>query len=168
LGLTALTVLFLVTRAHFWAWRPKTRMTSWQPAHLIRPATTPSPADVGYYNWSPWKAKTQGYKFSEGRRTQFCLKDSQNFSSTNIRLLLSWHRTVTVRPLFRFLTISRVIELCFKRDWSHFQAKTRGYKFFEEWEPSSAPKIVKIVLQQTLDCYCLDIEMLLSDPSSDF
>jgi hypothetical protein len=24
-------------------------MTSWQPALLIRPATTPSPADMGYY-----------------------------------------------------------------------------------------------------------------------
>jgi hypothetical protein len=57
LGLTTLMVLFLVTRAHFWAWRPKTRMTSRQPALLIRPTTTPSPADVGYYNLPPKGAR---------------------------------------------------------------------------------------------------------------
>jgi hypothetical protein len=62
--------------------------------------------------------------------------------------------TVTVRPLFQFLTISRVIELHFKRDWSHWKAKTRGYKFSEEGELSSAPNIVKIAHQRTLDCYC--------------
>jgi len=50
LGFTALTVLFLATRTHIWAWRPKKRMTSWQPALIISPTTTPSPADVGYYN----------------------------------------------------------------------------------------------------------------------
>jgi hypothetical protein len=33
--------------------------------------------------WSRWKAKTLGYKSSEGRRTQFCPQDSQNCSSTN-------------------------------------------------------------------------------------
>jgi hypothetical protein len=35
------------------------------------------------WDWSHWKAKTWGYKFSEGRRTQFCLQDSQNCSSTH-------------------------------------------------------------------------------------
>jgi hypothetical protein len=86
-------------------------------------------------DWSHWKAKTRGYKFYVERRTQFCPQDSQNCSSTNIRLLLyncyylkNW--TVTIRPLFRFLTISGVIELHFKRDWSRWKAKTRGYKFY--------------------------------------
>jgi hypothetical protein len=37
----------------------------------------------------------------------------------------------------------------------------------KEGEPSSASKTVKITHQQTLDCYCLDIELLLSDLSSD-
>jgi hypothetical protein len=48
-----------------------------------------------------------------------------------VQLLLSWHRIVTVWPLFKLLTISRVIELCFKRDWSCWNDKTPGYKFFE-------------------------------------
>jgi hypothetical protein len=34
-------------------------------------------------DWYRWKAKTRGYKFSEGRRTQFYLQDSQNCSSTH-------------------------------------------------------------------------------------
>jgi hypothetical protein len=34
-------------------------------------------------DWSLWKAKTWGYKFSVERRTQFYPQDSQNFSSTN-------------------------------------------------------------------------------------
>jgi hypothetical protein len=50
LGLTALTDLFLVT-AH----SPKTRLTSQQPALLIRPATNSSPVDVGYYINTPIK-----------------------------------------------------------------------------------------------------------------
>jgi len=37
---------------------PKTRMTSQQPALLIRPVTTPSPADVGYYNMCKVKTLT--------------------------------------------------------------------------------------------------------------
>ena len=61
------------------------------------------------------------------------------------KLLLSW--TVTVLnhyciepllssevafwPLFRFLTISRVLELHFKWDWSRWKAKTRGYRSSE-------------------------------------
>jgi hypothetical protein len=86
--------------------------------------------------WLCWKAKTRGYKFSEGRRTQFCIKDSQNHSSTTIwtvtvHLLLSCFWTVTVWPLIRFFAMTRVIELCFKRRWLRWKAKTRGYKFFE-------------------------------------
>ena len=42
---------------------------------------------------------------------------------------------------------------------------TRSLK---EGEPSSASKIVKISYQQILNCYCLDIESLLFDLSSDF
>jgi hypothetical protein len=37
---------------------------------------------------SRWKASTRGYRFSEGRRSQFCLQGRQNCSSTNIGLLL--------------------------------------------------------------------------------
>ena len=82
-------------------------------------------------DWSCWKAKTWGYKLSEGRRTQFCLQDSQNCSSTNISTVTVFFWTVTFRPLLRFLTISRVIELHFKRDWSCWKAKTWSYKFSE-------------------------------------
>jgi hypothetical protein len=72
-------------------------------------------------DWYRWKAKTWGYKFSEWRRTQLCLQDSQNCSLTNIwtvivQLLLSRFWTVTVWPLLRCLTISGVIEIRFKRD----------------------------------------------------
>jgi len=35
------------------------------------------------WDWSRWKAKTWDYKFFEGIRTQFCLQDSQNCSSTH-------------------------------------------------------------------------------------
>jgi len=35
------------------------------------------------WDWSRWKAKTRGYKFSKERRTRFCLQDSQNYSSTH-------------------------------------------------------------------------------------
>jgi hypothetical protein len=38
---------------------------------------------------------------------------------------------VAFRPFFRFLTIYRVLELHFKRDWSHWKANTRGYKSSE-------------------------------------
>jgi hypothetical protein len=81
------------------------------------------------WDYSRWKAKTRGYKFSVGRRTQFCPLDFQNCSSRNMWLLLSRHWTVTVRALLRFLTISRLIELRFEWDWSRWKAKTRGYKF---------------------------------------
>jgi hypothetical protein len=40
--------------------------------------------------------------------------------------------------------------------------------FMKEGEPSSASKAGKIAHQQTLDCYCLDIELLLSHLSLDF
>jgi hypothetical protein len=46
LGLTALTDLFLVTTHG-----PKMRLTSQQPALLIRSATKSSPVDVGYYKF---------------------------------------------------------------------------------------------------------------------
>jgi hypothetical protein len=36
----------------------------------------------------------------------------------------------------------------------------------KEGELNSASKIVKITHQQTLDCYCIDIELLLFDLSS--
>jgi len=39
---------------------------------------------------------------------------------------MSRHWTVTVQPLLGVLTISRVIELHFKQDWSRWKAKTRG------------------------------------------
>jgi len=78
---------------------------------------------------SCWKVKTRGYKFSVGRRTQFCPQDIQNGSSTNIGLLLSKNWNVTVWPLLIILTISRVIKLCFKWDWSCWKVKTRDYKF---------------------------------------
>jgi hypothetical protein len=86
--------------------------------------------------WSRWKAKTWCYKFCEGKRTQFCLQDCQNRSSTNIwtvtvQLLQYCFWTVTVWTLLRFWTISRVIEFFFKRGWSRWKAKTWGYKFFE-------------------------------------
>jgi hypothetical protein len=38
----------------------------------------------------------------------------------------------------------------------------------KEGEPSSASKEGKIAHQQTVDCYCLDFELLLSDLSLDF
>jgi hypothetical protein len=87
-----------------------------------------------------------------------------NYFCLNPKLSLSRHWTVTIRSLLGCLTISRVIELRFKRDWSRWKAKTWGYK---EWEPSSASKIVKIAHQQTFGLllsnrYCLNIELLLS------
>jgi len=75
--------------------------------------------------------------------------------------------TVTLRPLLRILTISGVIELRFKRDQSCWKAKTGGYKLYDQEEPSSASKIVKIAHQQTIglllsNCYGLVFELLLS------
>ena len=64
--------------------------------------------------------------------------------TVTVQLLLFWYWIVTVRPLLIFLTTSKVIELHFKRDWSRWKAKTRGYKFSKEEEPSSASKTVKI------------------------
>jgi hypothetical protein len=57
-------------------------------------------------------------------------------------LLLFIPRTVTVRPLLIFLTISRVIELRFKQDWSRWKAKDTSS--LKEGELSSAFKTVKI------------------------
>jgi hypothetical protein len=93
--------------------------------------------------------------------------------TVTVQPLLSWHWTVTVRPLLRFLTISRVIQLHFKKDWSRWKAKTRGYKF-------SKGRRTQLCLQDSQNFsltnirlllsnrYCLDIELLLSDLSSDF
>jgi len=52
------------------------------------------------WDWFRWKAKTRGYKFSKGRRTQFCLQDSQNFSSTN----QSYYPTESVTTQSRLVT----------------------------------------------------------------
>jgi len=62
-----------------------------------------------------------------------------------LELLLS--AEVAFRPLLKFLTISGVLGLRFKRGWSYWKAKTRGYKSPEEGEPSSTFKIVKIAHQ---------------------
>jgi hypothetical protein len=51
-------ILFFVTRAYFWAWRPKTRMTSQQSALLIKPVTTLLSVDVRYYNPSSLRSTT--------------------------------------------------------------------------------------------------------------
>jgi hypothetical protein len=49
--------------------------------------------------WSRQKSKTRGYKFHEGRRTQFCPKDTQKFSSTN----------QTYYPIGSVMTQSRLV-----------------------------------------------------------
>jgi hypothetical protein len=59
------------------------------------------------------------------------------------------------------------------RDYSRWKDKTWGYKFYDQEEPSSASKIVKIAHQQTLrlllsNCYCFVFELLLSDLYSEF
>jgi hypothetical protein len=82
--------------------------------------------------WSRWKAKTRGYKFSVGENPILPLRQSKLFINkywtVTVQLLLLRNWIVIVRPLLRFLTISRVIELCFKRNWFHWKAKTWGYK----------------------------------------
>jgi hypothetical protein len=77
------------------------------------------------------KDKTWGYKFYDLRRTQLCLEDSQNHSSTN-----TW--TLTVRFLncycltsTQIFTISGVIELWFKRNLCRWKDMTWGYKFYD-------------------------------------
>jgi len=55
---------------------------------------------------------------------------------------------VVFRPLLKVLTISGVLGLRFKRGWSRWKVKTRGYKSHEEKEPSSALKTLKIIRQQ--------------------
>jgi len=47
-----------------------------------------------------------------------------------VQLLLPRFWTVTVWPLLRVLTISRVIELRFKQNLWRWKGKTRGYKFY--------------------------------------
>ena len=60
----------------------------------------------------------------------YCL--TLNCYCLHIELLLFWYRIVIVRPWLKFLPISKVIELYFKRDWSRWKAKTQGYKFSEK------------------------------------
>jgi hypothetical protein len=92
--------------------------------------------------------------------------------TVTVQLLLSWYWTVTVRPLLRFLTISRVIKLHFKWDWFSWKAKTRGYKFSKgrrtqfclEDNPNCSSTNIGLLLS---NCYCFDVELLLSDLSSD-
>jgi hypothetical protein len=55
---------------------------------------------------------------------------------------------VVFRPLLRLFTIYGVLVLRFKQGWSRRKAKTRGYKFHEGGEPSSAPKTLEIIRQQ--------------------
>jgi hypothetical protein len=67
--------------------------------------------------------------------------------------------TVTVWPLLKFLTISGVIELQFKRNLWRWKGKTCSYKFNDWEDPSSSSKIIKIAHQQKLrlllsNCYC--------------
>jgi hypothetical protein len=64
-----------------------------------------------------------------------------------LELLLSndWCPTVAVWTLIRFLTISRVLELHFKWDWSRWKAKTRGYKF-------SKGRRTQLCLQNSQNC----------------
>jgi len=81
-------------------------------------------------NLSHWKAETWGYKFYI-RRTQLCLQECPNCSSTKLGLLLSRFWTFTVWPLLRFLTISRVIDLRFKQNLCRWKAKTWGNKFYD-------------------------------------
>jgi hypothetical protein len=59
------------------------------------------------------------------------IKKKTNIWTVIVQLLLSCFWTVTVQPLLKFLTISWVIELYFKRGWPRWKAKTRGYKFSE-------------------------------------
>jgi len=49
--------------------------------------------------------------------------------TVTVQPLLSRHWTVTIWTLIILLTISRVLELHFKWDWSHWKVNTRGYKF---------------------------------------
>jgi len=51
--------------------------------------------------------------------------------TVTVQLLLPRFWTVTVWPLLIFLTISRVIELWFKKILCHWKDKTWGYKFYD-------------------------------------
>jgi len=59
-------------------------------------------------DWSHWKAKTWGYKFSEGRRTQFCPQDSQNCSSTNQSYCLIPRISIIAQSFYRMKPIELV------------------------------------------------------------
>jgi hypothetical protein len=119
-------------------------------------------------DWSRWKAKTLGYKFSLGRRTSLPPSQSKllinKYWTVIVQLLLSRNWTVTVRPHFRFLTISRVIEFYLEWDWSRWKAKTRGYKFSVGKRTQFCPldclncssTNIWLLLSK---CYCLDIEL---------
>jgi len=119
-------------------------------------------------DWSRWKAKTLGYKFSLGRRTSLPPSQSKllinKYWTVIVQLLLSRNWTVTVHPYFRFLTISRVIEFYLEWDWSRWKAKTRGYKFSVGKRTQFCPldclncssTNIWLLLSK---CYCLDIEL---------
>jgi hypothetical protein len=71
------------------------------------------------------------------------------------------------------LTISRVIELQFKGDWSRWKAKTRWYMFSEGKRTQFCLEDIQIYSSTNIGLlmsnrYCLHIEVLLSDVSSDF
>jgi hypothetical protein len=91
-------------------------------------------------DWFLRKAKTRGYKFSKKKENPV-LPPKQSKLLINkhwtviVQPLLSWHWIVIVRRLLRFLAISRVIDLHFKRDFSRWKAMTRGYKFCAERRP---------------------------------
>jgi len=72
----------------------------------------------------------------------------------NYYCLKNW--IVTVWPLLRFLTISGVIELHFKRVWSRWKSKTWGYKLYEG-------RITEFCPQDSQNCSSTNIGLLLSN-----
>ena len=97
------------------------------------------------------KAKTRGYKFAR--------KEVPNYASKTVKIghhldcycLVFW--TLTLWPLLRCFTISKVIELRFKRDQSRWKLRHVATTIMPNEEPGSASKTVKIA--HHLYCYCL-------------
>ena len=56
---------------------------------------------------------------------------------------------VVFRPLLRFVTISGVIELHFKRGWSRWKDKTWGYKSSREENPGLPPRHSKLLINES-------------------
>ena len=81
-----------------------------------------------------WKGKTWGYNLYVGKNPVLPLRYSKLLINKCLDCYCPtvtvhfW--TVTVWPLLRFLTISGVIELWFKRNLWHWKGKTWGYKFY--------------------------------------